>query len=286
MRWSVLLSLLAVGCASPSAANEHSLRRWLRDPVAEREARAQHLRREVESTGDTPLRPGVRLAAAHHALRMQQNAPAVAWLDAEAGAHPGASQFLATYRKLMQVSGEPPRAARDGRVLLVLVQEQDTPRDALADALATLERPLRDRGYYVVPLEVSMEFLDLLGGELRGPGRSVAEPPALRRLHELGVDAVLWFEIGRLWVHASLAVDSAQFELRYSLLDTATGQVRWQRPLIGSYDRRNPVRGYSSPDDDETFFYPSSLAPGYSSQLDLIRALCEGAVMSVPEPKR
>lgn len=283
MRALPLLCLFAFGCAAPWAANERSLRAWLRQPVAERELRAAYLRGELDAA-DAP-RQGVRLAAAHHALRMQQPAPIAALLDTEAGAFPGASVFLASYRALLQAptSAAAP-APRDGSVLLVVLADQTKQRDVIADALATAERPLRELGYYVVPADVSAELLDILGGEVAPLVVGTPDPAALRRLHELGVDACLIFELGRLWVQESLTVESAQFELSYSLYDTATARLRWQRPVFGSYDRRNPVRGYSEP--DETFYYPSSLGPGFADQVDFIRALNGGVLSTVPGPTR
>ncbi len=283
MRALLFVTLFAAGCAAPWAANERSLRAWLREPVAERELRAAHLRSELDA-GDAP-RQGVRLAAAHHALRMQQPAPITALLDTEAGAFPGASVFLASYRSLLRAPAPAAApAARDGSVLLVVLADQTKQRDVIADALATAERPLRELGYYVVPADVAGELLDVLGAEVAPLCAGTADPAALRRLHELGVDACLLFELGRLWIHESLTVESAQFELGYSLYDTATARLRWQRPVFGSYDRRNPVRGYSEP--DETFFYPSSLGPGFADQVDFIRALNGGVLSTVPPPAR
>ncbi len=279
MRWSLWPVFFVFGCSAPSASYERSLRRWLRAPEAERVGRAADLR---AMAAEAQVPAGVRLAAVHQSQRADQAIDADAWLDAEAGAFPGAARFLVSYRKLMQLPERPmPDHARG--VALVVVVDRTRQPDVVGDLLATVERPLRERGYYVVPVEVALDILPALAGDPAQDQLGSVDPASLRRMAEFGIDTCLTIDILDFWLHEALAVEVVRYEVWYQLVDTATGAVIWRRPATGSYERRESTDAF--PREDEPFFYPSSLGPVFADQIDFVRSMTRGLVRTAPRPR-
>ncbi len=279
MRWSLWPVFFVIGCSAPSASYERSLRRWLRAPEAARESRAADLRAMAAQTHVTA---GVRLAAVHQSRRADQSIDADAWLDAEAGAFPGAARFLASYRKLMQLPERPMPEHGRGVVLVVVVDRTRQP-DVLGDLLATVERPLRERGYYVVPVEVADDIVPALEGDQAQGQLGRVDPASLRRMAEFGIDTCLMIDILDFWLHEALAVEVVRYEVWYQLVDTATGEIVWRRPATGSYERRETTEAF--PREDEPFFYPGSLGPVFADQIDFVRSMTRGLVRTAPRPR-
>lgn len=270
--------LALASCAAPSARYERSLQSWLRDPVAGRQSRAA----DLLAIADADAVPsGVRLAAVHHALGLGLEVDADRRLDAEAAAFPSASRFLATYRRLMHLPERAP-TTRKGGVVFVMVVERTQQRDVIAAFLATIERPLRARGWYVVPVEIGADVLAMLGGDAERVLEGVAEPAALRQLAECGIDACLFVDVDDFWLHEAMVVEVVRYALDYTMFATATGATMWHRPAIGDYERREPITAF--PSDDDTFFYPSSLGAAFSDPIDFVRALNRDILRTVPQP--
>jgi hypothetical protein len=276
---SVLAWLTIVpACAAPSASYERSLRAFLRAPTEQQAERAADLRALI--VGDA-LWPGARLAAVHQGQLAGQPLDADVLLDAEAAEFPAAARFLASYRELFDLPARTTTQPALGVVLIVL-DDCTQHRDTRADFLATAERPLREQGYYVVPVEVARDLLPRLSdADALQQGRT--EPRALRRLADVGIDTCLVIDVRDFWVHEALAVEAARFEVRYQLVATSSGSVRWAQPSAGYYERREPTTAF--PDDDETFFYPAGLGPVFADQIDFVRALVRGGLRALPPPR-
>lgn len=271
--------LLLLACAAPSDRYQRSLRAYLLEPQSQREERIAALM--AMAAEDAP-RPGVRLAAAHHAARLGRPLPANLWLDAEALAFPAAAAFLAAYRGL---AGLPPPSvppAVPSGVVLVSIDERTRQSGVLAEFAATIERPLQEAGWYVVPLEITSDVLEMIGGPAAAlRGRPVA-PAALRGLVDHGIAACLVVEVRDFWLHEALAVEVVRFDVEYTLIDCAVGEPVWQRTASGRYERQEPIVAF--PDEDETFFYPSSLGPSFGDAFAFTRALQADALATVPAP--
>ena len=94
--------------------------------------------------------------------------------------------------------------------------------------MSTIGKPFIDRGYYVLPIEVTTAILHQEGID---PGKSWEIPP--QRLHQyFGADAVLYVNIEE-WDTSYLVVASrVAVGLDYRLVDTRTGAVIWEDELI------------------------------------------------------
>jgi hypothetical protein len=278
MRLYAVWLLTLASCAAPSARYERSLRAWVLDPVAARPARATDL---AAMADQADVRSGVRVAAVHHALALGREVDAEQRLDVEAALFPVAARFLATYRRLMGLPERVP-PQRDGGVTCVIVVERTGQREVVADFLATVERPLRARGWYVVPVEIGADVLAMVGGDAARLVDGVAEPAGLRRLAECGIDACLFVDIAEFWLHEAMVVEVVRYEVEYTMFATASGQQLWRRAAIGDFERREPITAF--PSDDDKFFYPSSLGAAFSDPNDFVRALNTGILRTVPPP--
>ncbi|MEZ5964512.1 MAG: hypothetical protein R3F56_11750 [Planctomycetota bacterium] len=274
----LVLGLGLVGCASPSVREEQSVRSYLRAPGDRAEARVVDLRAAIER-GSVP--PGTRLALVHHASRLGVGVDADGLLTVEAGENPGAASFLAAYRQLVAL---PERAATTAasRTMLVVLVDHTRQRDVRADFAATVASPLLASGWYVVPPEITSDLLDLIGGPVAGLQAGVIDPAALRVLGERGVVACLVLEVRDFWLHEAVVVETARFDLSYTLFATDSGEILWEHPVDGSYERREPLAPFGAGDD--TFFYPSSLGAAFTDAVDFVRAVNRSVLRSVPPP--
>lgn len=109
-------------------------------------------------------------------------------------------------------------------VVVPPVRNQTADAEAPRFFLATMTKPLVDRGYYVIPVEVTSEILAAEGldeGALDGVvPKSYAD--------YFGADAVLFVTLTK-WdtVYAVLA-SSVSVAMEYRLVSTRTGEVLWQ----------------------------------------------------------
>jgi hypothetical protein len=284
MQLAQLGALLAVlsACAA-SSSYERSLRAFLDEPE---QRRGERLAALLDMSREQPVLPGVRLAAVHHAQRLgaigAAGIDAAALLAAEVGAFPSSGRFVAAYRELAPLPPVrlPDRTSPEG-VVLVVLSDRTRQRRVAADFLATIERPLWDRGWYVVPVEITGDVLAELG-DVATLASGVPDRAGLERLHGSGIDACLLVDVRDFWLHEALVVEVARFDVDYLMLSTGTGAERWRRPALGHYERREPLHPFA--DDDDPFFYPSSLGPAYDDPIDLVRALNRGILRTVPPP--
>ena len=94
--------------------------------------------------------------------------------------------------------------------------------------LATITRPLAERGYYVFPIAVVDRLLKDSGAPT--PGEMHRIP--LKRLTEiLDADAVMYIEIEK-WTTSYVVIEThTRVVINYRLVDTATGRTLWTRTI-------------------------------------------------------
>lgn len=117
-------------------------------------------------------------------------------------------------------------------ILVLPVRNESTDAEAPRFFLATIARPLVARGYYVIPLESTME---VLGSEGLYDASIAwqADPGALAQY--LGADAVLYVTITSWDTTYVVLASSVTVGLHYRLVDCRTGQVIWEN--AASYTR-------------------------------------------------
>lgn len=278
---AVVVAALSVvaGCAGAGTREERTLRAALFDPLGSVAERGEELRAQM-AAGET-LRPGTRVAFVHHALRTGADVDAARLLTAEATAHPAAAAFLARYAEIMGLSPIPALShPGPGRAVLVLPAVDQTNQPAVvADLVASLARPLLATGAWVVPIEVGLDLVARLGGEFTAFGRGAPTPILVQHLGAaLGLDACFALQIVEWRAHAAFVVESVEHDVRYALIDAATGEARWRRTVAGTYVRREPLVTFSPYDEDPTFYYPSSHGAVFDDQFEFARALNRAAL--------
>lgn len=274
---AALVSLAGGGCASARASYQTRLWDYLGDPLQEREVRARQL---ADILAEGPAPPGVRVALAHHWLRMGlAHADAVALLHDEGEQFVVARAFLTRYRALMAVEEPLPawseRAAPPlEHTLLVLPPSDDTasPR-AVRALLSAVERPFVEAGLWVVPVEVSGELLAVVGGELAGLAR--AERPldaatAARIGETFATDLALTVEVRRWDAVWASVLEQLAFDIRFALRDPSGAEAAVFEAR-GLYRRPEPAIDFGD-DDGIDYFWPSSnLGPIFEDELQVMR---------------
>ncbi len=274
------------GCAGAGAREERTLRAALLDPLGSVAERGEELRAQMAAGGT--LRPGIRVAFVHHALRTGADVDAARVLAAEAAAHPAAAAFLARYVEIMGLPAIPALSQpAPGRAVLVLPAVDQTNQPAVAaDLMASLARPLLATGAWVVPIEVGLDLVARLGGEFTALGRGAPTPILVQHLGAaLGLDACFALQIVEWRAHAAFVLESVEHDVRYALIDAATGEVRWRRTVAGSYVRREPLVTFAPYDEDPTFYYPSSQGAEFDDQFEFARALNRAALGPLARPR-
>lgn len=277
---------VAAACAGAGAREERTLRAALLDPLGAIAERGEELRAQM-AAGEK-LRPGTRVAFVHHALRTGADVDAARLLAAEAAEHPSAGAFLRRYAEIMSLPPIPALAeAEAGRAVLVLPAVDQTHQPAVAaDLMASLARPLLATGAWVVPIEVGLDLVARLGGEFTALGRGAPTPVLVQHLGTaLGLDACFALQIVEWRAHAAFVLEIVEHDVRYALLDAATGEARWRRTVAGTYARREPLVTFSPYDEDPTFFYPSSQGPVFDDQFEFARALNRAALGPLTRPR-
>ena len=110
-------------------------------------------------------------------------------------------------------------------VVAPVVDESGKP-DAAVAVMSSITIPFAERGYYVFPVEVTGRLLREAG--LADPEAARAVPPA-RFLDLFGADAVLYVTIREWREYYLLFAASLAVELHYTLRDTRSGEILWQR---------------------------------------------------------
>ena len=104
-------------------------------------------------------------------------------------------------------------------------------RNETADAeaprffLATITKPLVDRGYYVIPVEATA---DILAAEGLADGGALAEVAPTRFFDYLGADAVLYVTLLSWDTTYAVLVSQVRLTMHYQLVSTHSGSVLWE----------------------------------------------------------
>ncbi|MGH7407557.1 MAG: GNA1162 family protein [Candidatus Methylomirabilales bacterium] len=90
----------------------------------------------------------------------------------------------------------------------------------------TVTRPFAERGYYIYPVFLTRDILNDLG--LSDEGLiAQAQPQRFREI--FGADAVLFVTVNTWTTTYLVLASSVTVEANYKLVDTATGEVIWER---------------------------------------------------------
>lgn len=111
-------------------------------------------------------------------------------------------------------------------VLIVPAINKTTAVEAPAVFNTTVTRPFAERGYYVYPVFLTRDILNDIG--LTDEGLiAQAQPQRFRDI--FGADAVLFVTVNTWATTYVILASSVTVEANYRLVDTATGEVIWER---------------------------------------------------------
>lgn len=120
------------------------------------------------------------------------------------------------------------RARLPRSIVVVPALNESTEVTAPAVFMASVTRPLAERGYYVFPVYLTEILLKDLGLSEAG---HIHQMPTQRFLDLFGADAVLLITI-KDWSTKYLVLQSSVVvDIEYVLKDTRTGEILWERRL-------------------------------------------------------
>jgi hypothetical protein len=170
-----------------------------------------------------------------------------------------------------------------GVVLVLPVDDAGGSGELSAALLATIGRPLRERGYYVVPIEVGQAMLVQAGHAVDGAVPDDALPDIGRAV---GAEACLQIRVERweaVWVPTLQSLDYA---IGYRLRSTHNGATLWEHRAEGAWswsggpafidaDRAYDAFLTGPPDGGEPF------SP-FEDAVDVARVLQRGVIARLP----
>lgn len=110
-------------------------------------------------------------------------------------------------------------------VVIPPVGNQTTDAEAPRFFLSTMTKPLIDRGYYVIPVEITAEILAADGitdgGQLEG-----ADPSNFHQ--HFGADAVMFVTLTKWDTVYAVFASSVHVAMEYKLVSTRTGDTLWE----------------------------------------------------------
>jgi hypothetical protein len=110
-------------------------------------------------------------------------------------------------------------------VVVPPVRNQTADAEAPRFFLATMTKPLVDRGYYVLPVEATA---DILAAEGLGDGGDLANVPPARFAEYLGADAILFVNLLSWDTTYAVLVSQVSVAMHYQLVSTRSGAVLWE----------------------------------------------------------
>lgn len=114
---------------------------------------------------------------------------------------------------------------REPRTVVVLpIRNESTDAEASRYFLATIARPLVQRGYYVLPIESTLEVFSREG--LNTAGRAWDMKPQLLQKY-LGADAALYVTITKWDTSYAVIQSRVTVSMDYRLVDCHTGEDLW-----------------------------------------------------------
>jgi hypothetical protein len=111
-------------------------------------------------------------------------------------------------------------------IVVLPVRNESTDAAASTYFLSTIARPLVQRGYYVLPIESTLEVFTREG--LHTAGRAWDVKPQLLQSN-LGADAALYVTITKWDTSYVVFASNVTVAMHYRLVDCHTGQVLWER---------------------------------------------------------
>ena len=125
------------------------------------------------------------------------------------------------------------RAARPRSILVLPPENQSRAVEATYGCLATVSRPLAEKGYYVYPVAVVDQYLKDKG--LPTAGEMWAVP--VDKLHEVfGADTVLYITVTDYGTQHLLVAGSITVCIQGNLVDARTGRTLWAGRGIGQVE--------------------------------------------------
>ena len=116
--------------------------------------------------------------------------------------------------------------AHEPKTILVLpARNMTTDAEAPRFFMATIPKPLVDRGYYVYPPHLTADLLAREGIDLEGQSWGI-EPDRLKRY--LGADAVLYVTLHDWDTNYAVLSSAVEVDIEYVLVDSRTGAVIWR----------------------------------------------------------
>ena len=125
------------------------------------------------------------------------------------------------------------RAARPRSILVLPPENQSRAVEATYGCLATVSRPLAEKGYYVYPVAVVDQFMKDNG--LPTAGEMWAVP--VEKLHEVfGTDTVLYITVTDYGTQHLLVAGSITVSIQGKLMDARTGKPLWAGAGLGQVE--------------------------------------------------
>lgn len=117
-------------------------------------------------------------------------------------------------------------------VLVLPIADVSGVADLPPALLATIERPLRERGYYVVPIEAGLTMI----GEAGYPGGTVVpRDDAAGVGRSIGADGCLQISVAMWRADWDVTLQHLDYEIDYRLSSSVSGTTLWEHRAVGSW---------------------------------------------------
>lgn len=144
-----------------------------------------------------------------------------------------------------------------GVVVVLPVADDSGVADLPSALLATIERPLRERGYYVVPIEVGLTLV----GDAGYPGGSLVPAGEVATVgRAIGADASLQISVATWRAVWGGTLQRLDYDIGYRLASSVNGATLWEHRAAGSWSWEG---GRTFTDHDAAYdqFYGVPLQP-------------------------